>query len=132
MCRCGVSPPRFFLVLYVYFQQKVGIAVRGHDRRNGARAYLRNFLSFANSGSPIMISIVTDIFINWSNLEHLKSQRQSYSSIFELSFLSFTCNFKYFFSAKNETHDEGLTQHNFKTSKKLRQFYEIAIHFVAE
>ena len=50
----------------------------------------------------------------------------------QLSFLSFTCNFKYFFSAKNETHDEGLTQHNFKTSKKLRQFYEIAIHFVAE
>ena len=57
--------------------------VRGHDRRNGARVYLRNFLSFVNSKSVSSrnISIVTHIFINGSNLEYLKSQRQSYSTI---------------------------------------------------
>ena len=96
---------------------------------------MRNFLSFANSVSSRNISVVAHIY--WSE----QSGALEISGLFklftkmidiELSFVSFTCNFKYFFSAKNETHDEGLTQHNFKTSKKLRQFYEIAIHFVAE
>ena len=47
-------------------------------------------------------------------------------------FSQFYMQFQVFLLNKKETHDEGLTQHNFKTSKKLRQFYEIAIHFVAE